>query len=50
MTALFGADPYFIFIIGFGIVFMIAMLSFLGYFFSKKIKEEQQSKNGSQKP
>ncbi|GHA02409.1 hypothetical protein GCM10007162_18390 [Ignatzschineria ureiclastica] len=45
MTALFGADPYFIFIIGFGIVFMIAMLSFLGYFFSKKIKEEQKQQS-----
>ena len=45
MMKLLGADPYFVGIVGFGIVFMIIMLSWLTWFFMKKAKEERENRD-----
>ena len=42
MMKLIGADPYFVGIVAFGVVFMIVMLSWLYFFFAKKAKEERE--------
>lgn len=41
MMKLIGADPYFVGIVAFGVVFMIIMLGWLTWFFMKKAKEER---------
>lgn len=41
MMKLIGADPYFVGIVAFGVVFMIIMLGWLTWFFMKKSKEER---------
>lgn len=43
MMKLIGADPYFVVIVGLGVVFMIIMMSWLTHFFMKKAKEERES-------
>ena len=42
MMKLIGADPYFVGIVAFGVVFMIVMLGWLYYFFAKKAREERE--------
>ena len=41
MMKLIGADPYFVGIVAFGVVFMIIMMGWLTLFFMKKAKEER---------
>lgn len=41
MMKLIGADPYFVAIVAFGVVFMIVKLGWLTWFFMKKSKEER---------
>lgn len=43
MMKLIGADPYFVVIVGSGVVFMIIMMSWFVWFFKKKIKEENEA-------
>lgn len=41
MMTLLGADPYFVAIVAFGVLFMIVKLGWLTWFFIKKSKEER---------